>query len=50
MTGPDPVMLIPASQNLNSDLVDGHPTGEDEGPYFADQDPLPSPTLYLYLI
>ncbi len=31
MTGPDPVMCIPASQNLNNDLVDECPMDEDPG-------------------
>jgi hypothetical protein len=45
MTGPDPVVSIPASQNPNNYLVDECPMDEDECLDFADQEPLPSPTL-----
>jgi hypothetical protein len=45
MTGPDPVVRIPARQTLNNDLVDELPMDEDEHLDFADQGPLPSPTL-----
>jgi hypothetical protein len=45
MTGPDPVIPIPASQTLNNDLADEHPMDEDEHLDFADQESLPSPTL-----
>jgi hypothetical protein len=48
MTGPDPVVSIPASQTLNNDLVDERPMEEDQFLDFADQKPLgplPSPTL-----
>ncbi len=45
MTGPDPIECIPARQNLNNNLVDGRPMDEDERLDFADQEPLPSPTL-----
>ncbi len=45
LRGPDPVVSIPASQTLNNDLVDEHPMDEDERLDFADQEPLPSPTL-----
>jgi hypothetical protein len=45
MTGPDPVMRIPASQTLNNDLVDERPMDQDKCLDFADQEPLPSPTL-----
>ncbi len=38
-------VLIPASQTLNNDLVDECPMDEDELLDFADQEPLPSPTL-----
>ncbi len=45
MTGPDPVVCIPTCKNPNSDLVGEHPIDEDEHLDFADQKPLPSPTL-----
>ncbi len=45
MTGPDPVVCIPTSQNPNYNLVDEHPMDEDELLDFADQEPLPSLTL-----
>ncbi len=45
MAGPDPVVRPPASQNPNNDLDDELPMDEDERLDFADQEPLPSPTL-----
>jgi hypothetical protein len=45
MTGPDPVVRIPASQPLINDLFDEHPMDENELLDFADQEPLPSPTF-----
>ncbi len=45
MAGPDPVVHPPASQNSNNDLVDARPMDEYEHLDFADQEPLPSPTL-----
>jgi hypothetical protein len=45
MAGPDPVVWGPARQKLNNDWNDEHPMDEDELLDFADQEPLPSPTL-----
>ncbi len=45
MAGPDPVVCPPACQNPNNDLDDEIPMEEDELLDFADQEPLPSPTL-----
>jgi hypothetical protein len=45
IAGPDPVNRHPACQNPNSDLVDELPMDEDERLDYADQEPLPSPTL-----
>jgi hypothetical protein len=45
MTEPDPFVCISASQSLNNELVDEHPMNEDAHLDFADQEPLPSPTL-----
>ncbi len=45
MTGPDPVVRSPASTNPDNYLDDEHLMDEDEHLDFADQEPLPSPTL-----
>ncbi len=45
MAGQDPVVLSPAPQNSDNDLDDECPMDEDELLDFADQEPLPSPTL-----
>ena len=45
IAGPDPVVRPSASQNPNNDSVADRPMDEDERLDFADQEPLPSPTL-----
>jgi hypothetical protein len=45
MTGPDSFVRISARPNPNNYLVDKRPMDEDEHLDFADQEPLPSPTV-----
>ncbi len=45
MTGPDHIVHFPIRQYPNNNLVDERPMDEDERLDFADQEPLPSPTL-----
>jgi hypothetical protein len=46
MAGQDPVVCPSASQTSDNDLDDEHPMDEDERLDFADQEPLPSPTVH----